>query len=263
MCLFFFCCVYYHTDAFLVLVVSGLTHRSDICVHNLILNHQGLAEQKMQYPLEYGYSMVGRPVAFGEGVDPADWLLPDSNSSSNGDLASKTTAAAVGPAPLVFCFHPHASSCEVAASGLMPVPPGIAASDAVFLPAVETALSIVHDAHPRVGERVAVFGQGLVGLLVTTILGRSGFHVIAVDGRTDRRRLALQCGASEAVSPPSGASASKQVALQRCVDIAVEVSGNPKALQAALNATMKGGKVRLRIFQIIIVNRKCGRKYVF
>lgn len=133
----------------------------------------------------------------------------------------------------------------------MPVPPGIAASDAVFLPAVETALSIVHDAHPRVGERVAVFGQGLVGLLVTAILGRSGFEVLAVDGRADRRSMALQCGAAEAVAPPGGASSSSsssaagasQVVLRRCVDIAVEVSGNPKALQTALDATMKGGKV--------------------
>lgn len=41
---------------------------------------------------------------------------------------------------------------------------GIAAEDAVYLPAVETALSLVHDVHPRVGESVAVFGQGMIGL---------------------------------------------------------------------------------------------------
>lgn len=223
--------------------------------YNLVSFVQGLAEQKMQYPLEYGYSLVGRPVAFGEGVDPATWLLPESNSRSRAPTTTTAAAAAggaaAGPAPLVFCFHPHAASCEVAASGLMPVPPGIAASDAVFLPAVETALSIVHDAHPRVGERVAVFGQGLVGLLVTAVLSRSGFEVLAVDGRADRRSVALQCGAAEAVAPPGGASSrsssaagASQVVLRRCVDIAVEVSGNPKALQAALDATMKGGKVR-------------------
>ena len=33
----------------------------------------------------------------------------------------------------------------------------------MYLPAVETALSLVHDVHPRVGEKVAVFGQGMIG----------------------------------------------------------------------------------------------------
>lgn len=40
---------------------------------------------------------------------------------------------------------------------------GIEPEDAVYLPAVETALSLVHDVHPRVGEKVAVFGQGMIG----------------------------------------------------------------------------------------------------
>ena len=43
-------------------------------------------------------------------------------------------------------------------------------NDAKFFPSVETALSIVHDVNVRLGENVAVFGQGLIGLLVTSIL---------------------------------------------------------------------------------------------
>lgn len=39
----------------------------------------------------------------------------------------------------------------------------------MYLPAVETALSLVHDVHPRVGETVAVFGQGMIGY-VTPVL---------------------------------------------------------------------------------------------
>ena len=42
------------------------------------------------------------------------------------------------------------------------VPHGISAEDAVFMPSVETALSLVHDAHIRVGENVAVYGQGMI-----------------------------------------------------------------------------------------------------
>ena len=189
----------------------------------------------MAYPLEYGYSLVGRPVAFGAGVDPAAWLLPAVAPQPGRSSCPSPEAVAVGPAPLVFCFHPHAAACEVSAAGLMRVPSGVGASDAVFLPAVETALSIVHDAQPRAGERVAVFGQGLVGLLVTALLARMGTRVTAVDGRPDRRALALCCGAADAFPPPNGSAADDR-ALARCVDIAVEVSGNPKALQAALDA---------------------------
>ena len=39
---------------------------------------------------------------------------------------------------------------------------------------LETALNVVLDAAPRLGERVAVFGQGVVGLLVTQLLRRAG-----------------------------------------------------------------------------------------
>ncbi|CAN0485478.1 unnamed protein product, partial [Discosporangium mesarthrocarpum] len=42
-------------------------------------------------------------------------------------------------------------------------PQGIAPEDAVYLPAVETALSLVQDTRPVLGERVVVFGQGMIG----------------------------------------------------------------------------------------------------
>lgn len=68
----------------------------------------------------------------------------------------------------------------------MVIPDGISFEDAVFLPSVETgviaalvvsaltrsysppfaAVSMVHDAAPRLGERLAVLGQGIIGLLV-------------------------------------------------------------------------------------------------
>lgn len=46
---------------------------------------------------------------------------------------------------------------------------GIEPEDAVYFPAVETALSLVHDVHPRVGESVAVFGQGMIGYVSQSV----------------------------------------------------------------------------------------------
>eukprot|EP00611_Tribonema_gayanum_P012815 TRINITY_DN234_c0_g1_i7.p1 TRINITY_DN234_c0_g1~~TRINITY_DN234_c0_g1_i7.p1 ORF type:complete len:864 (+),score=192.40 TRINITY_DN234_c0_g1_i7:458-3049(+) len=179
----------------------------------------GMADNKMQYPLRYGYSLVGRVVACGEEVEGSAALLGQ----------------------LMFAFAPHASMAAVDASSVMPVPEGISAEDACFLPAVETALSLVQDTRVVLGEKVAVFGQGLIGLLVTGILGMAhagagGGKVIAVDLLDDRRKAALRLGASEAITPD-------QVAQAGPFDTCIEVSGSSRALQSALDNTGYGGSV--------------------
>src|SRR5207245_4750483 len=76
----------------------------------------------------------------------------------------------------------------------------------VFLANLETATNVVLDAKPRLGEVVAVFGQGVVGLLITQLLRRSGARVIAVEPSALRRSFAERCGAEVAITPNDGAS---------------------------------------------------------
>ena len=114
-------------------------------------------------------------------------------------------AAGVEPSLLgqrVFAFHPHASAAVAAADGVQRVPDGVGASDAVYLPALETALSIAHDAHVRPGESTLVVGQGLIGLLVTAVLARAapGADVVAVDPLGQRRALARKLGATRTLA---------------------------------------------------------------
>ena len=73
---------------------------------------------------------------------------------------------------LVFAFNPHESHFAATLESLIPLPPDLSAEDAVFLPNLETAVNLLHDGAPLVGERVAVFGQGIIGLLVTELLAR-------------------------------------------------------------------------------------------
>lgn len=68
----------------------------------------------------------------------------------------------MGPRQLVFCFAPHASRAIVDASAAMPVPLGIAPEDAVYLPSVETALSLVQDARECVIGLLGRVGSGMV-----------------------------------------------------------------------------------------------------
>ena len=103
---------------------------------SLDVNIKDMADKSMEYPLTYGYSLVGRVEACGSNVD----------------------SALVGR--LAFTFSPHSSRVIVDRDAIQLVPAGISPEDAIFFPSVETALNLVHDAHIRIGENVAVYGQG-------------------------------------------------------------------------------------------------------
>lgn len=80
---------------------------------------------------------------------------------------------AEGPPELVgrtvFCLHPHQDRFVVPASALVPVPDGVPARRAVLAGAVETAVNALWDAAPRLGDRVAVVGAGMVGCAVAAL----------------------------------------------------------------------------------------------
>lgn len=185
---------------------------------SLDVNIKGMEEERMAYPLAYGYSLVGRIVKCG------------SNVAKNyiGQLA--------------FTFSPHASHVIAEIDSVQIVPDGVAPEDAIFMPSVETALSIVHDAHVRVGENVAVYGQGLIGLLVTSMLkmhskspisGKFG-TITVFDTIPDRLAAAAEMGASQALMPGG---------YKGFFDVSIEVSGNPRALQSAIDHTSTGGRI--------------------
>jgi threonine dehydrogenase-like Zn-dependent dehydrogenase len=82
----------------------------------------------------------------------------------------------------VFAFHPHASCFVAALADLLPIPETVSNDQAVFFPNLETAVSLVQDGAPILGERVAIFGQGVVGLLTAMLVARyPGLTVVSVD----------------------------------------------------------------------------------
>jgi threonine dehydrogenase-like Zn-dependent dehydrogenase len=79
-----------------------------------------------------------------------------------------------GPTPLkgkrVFCLHPHQDRYVVAASSLTPVPDAVPSDRAVLAGTVETGINALWDAGPRIGDRVAVVGAGMVGGTIAALL---------------------------------------------------------------------------------------------
>lgn len=104
-----------------------------------------------------------------------------------------------GPAELlgrtVFCLYPHQDRYVVPVQALVPVPDTVPARRAVLAGTVETAINALWEAGPRVGDRVAVIGGGMVGLSVAALLQRFPLQRLQlVDTDAGKRSMAEAMG---------------------------------------------------------------------
>lgn len=123
---------------------------------------------------------------------------------------------------------------------------GMPWQSAVCLDPADFAMGAVRDGNVRVGDAVAVFGMGAIGLMVVQIAKLSGADpVIALDPLGNRRDAATRCGA-DVVLDPSECDPGleiKRATKNRGADVIVEYSGNVHAMQAALRGIAYGGNV--------------------
>lgn len=148
-------------------------------------------------PVKYGYASVGRVVS--------------------------------GPAQLqgrrVFCLHPHQDRYIVPMDAVTPLPDAVSDSRGVLAANMETAVNGLWDATPRLGDRVAVVGAGVVGCLVAALAARlPGVRVELID--TDPRRAAIAARLGCAFAAPAEATGE--------ADLVIHASGSPDGLAAAL-----------------------------
>jgi len=98
------------------------------------------------------------------------------------------------------------------------------------------ALGGIRDGHVRLGDTVAVFGLGAIGLLAAQMARLSGASFVAViDPIARRREVALKYGADMAINPMDAdvGMMLKQSTGKRGVDAVIETSGVYTALQQA------------------------------
>ena len=176
-----------------------------------------LAGAPFAYPARYGYAAVGEVAVVGVGV-PATWV-----------------------GRRVFAFQPHASAFVAPLADVLEVPASLDAERAALFANMETAVNLVLDGAPRLGERVAVLGQGVVGLLATSLLARFPLAaLVVVDAFAARARRGLALGATVAVTEVADARAALG---DGAADLTFELKGNPAALDAALALTGREGRV--------------------
>lgn len=116
----------------------------------------------------------------------------------------------------------------------------------VFSDPARFALAAVHDAAIKLGDRVAIFGLGAIGMLALQMARMNGaVQVIALDPIQGRLALAEEMGADVVINPTEADAgrAIKESTGGKGVDVAIELSGAYPALQHAIRGVHKEGLV--------------------
>jgi 2-desacetyl-2-hydroxyethyl bacteriochlorophyllide A dehydrogenase len=176
------------------------------------------------YPVSgFGYGEVGEIVETGPGVD---------------DLR---------PGQVVWGIWGHRSDgvLPAATAARQLLPPDTPATAGVFARVGAVALNAVVEADIHVGETVAVFGQGVIGLLATALAKLSGATVVAVDTRPERLELARAFGADDVIDATreSAAEVVRGLTDDRGADVCIELSGTYPALQEAVRTCAYSSRV--------------------
>jgi len=176
------------------------------------------------YPVEgWGYEEVGRVLEAGPEV------------------------AELEPGVLVWGAWGHRSSAVVPGrrAAECVLLEGLSPLDAVFARIGAVALNAVLDAHIQLGEVVAVFGQGVPGLIATQLAALSGATVVAVESIPRRLELAGALGATHLVdvTREQPGEAIKGLTGGKGADVSIELSGSYQALHEAVRATAYNSRV--------------------
>ncbi len=146
----------------------------------------------------------------------------------------------------VFAYSPFKEEHVWSEATVRSLPEGVPWQAAGCLDPADFAVGAIRDGHVRLGDAVAVFGMGAIGLCVLQAAQAAGAHpVIAVEPIDSRREIARQLGA-DAVFDPSQVDAGvaiKDLTDKRGADVCIEYSGHHLALQQALRAVAYGGTV--------------------
>ncbi len=125
----------------------------------------------------------------------------------------------------VFCLHPHQDRYVVPAAAVIPLPDAVPDARAVLAANMETALNALWDAAPRIGDRVAVIGAGVVGALAAALLARiPATEVQLID--IDPRKAAIAAALGVDFASPDSA--------QGNLDLVIHASGAADGLARAL-----------------------------
>jgi threonine dehydrogenase-like Zn-dependent dehydrogenase len=132
-----------------------------------------------------------------------------------------------------------------ARANLAIIPDGLTDEQVLMLPDIaSTGISGAESGGVRIGDSVAVFAQGPIGLCAT--LGaklRGASLIVGVDPTAERRAMAMRFGASVTINPNACnvVDELKRLTDGRGVDVAIEALGRQETFESALRSLRPGG----------------------
>ncbi|MBV9210391.1 MAG: alcohol dehydrogenase catalytic domain-containing protein [Acidobacteria bacterium] len=161
----------------------------------------------------------------------------------------------------------HAEFLSLPVINLLPVPDEIPDRVAVFAEPLAAAWGITERVKVTPETRVAVIGDGKLGLLCAQSLAHAGTQVLAVGKHHEKLRIAASRGIETA-------TVDEVKGRERAFDVAVEASGAESGFELALKLLRPGGVLvlkstfqgltqinaaRIVVDELSIVGSRCGR----
>lgn len=175
------------------------------------------AFNRLDQPMALGYSSAGIVQAVGEGLQ--GFKVGDRVACAGGGYAV------------------HAEYAIVPKNLLAPLPENVDFESAAFATLGAIAMQGFRLAQPQIGERVAVIGLGLLGLLTVEIAQAAGCKVFGVDLDPERVRMAQEAGAEAVLrdqAEEAAAAFSRGVGLDSVLICADTASDDPVTLAGAI-----------------------------
>jgi threonine dehydrogenase-like Zn-dependent dehydrogenase len=161
----------------------------------------------------------------------------------------------------------HAEFLQLPAINLLPVPENVPDEHAVFTEPLAAACGVLERVKISTSDRVAVIGDGKLGLLCAQVLALSGAPTLLIGKHSSKLRIAERRGI-EIATPKQAAKRKRQF------DVVVEASGAASGFGLALDLLRPKGQLvlkstfhakteldaaRIVVDEISIVGSRCGR----
>ena len=226
------------------------------------VSHCGICGSDLHFVMEdwsqpgavHGHEYSGEIVALGS--DVTDWTLGERVVAGPGHGCGTCPPCLEGRSNLCMAkeragidAHQGAFAAYklIDTGSLFRIPPGLELRTAALSEPLAVALRGVRRTGLVAGQRVLITGAGPIGLLSVAVLRALGVDDVTVSEPGERRRsLALAVGATEAVLPDELVTPGLPMDLvDRPYDAAIECSGRPDAMEAALGQLGRGGTLVL------------------
>ena len=203
--------------------ISSGTERANLSGNPNISIAPGTPDMTKYFPRRLGYSCAGYVKEVGEGVTHV----------KPGDRVA-------------LCWTTHSQYNIKPAENVHKLPDNVSWEDAALGLIGTFPMAAIRKCRLEMGESAIVMGQGVLGQIAVQLLRVAGAApIIAVDPSPAKRERALTLGADYALDPFDPDFVKTVKGITGGVKVAIEVTGNGKALDQVLDCMARFGRVAL------------------